>query len=334
MRIIYKGIRSGKSRVAIITYADNEENKAYDIAINIRNMTSYKVDTGVSGMIIIDVDDMNDYNNLKEWYKEFKKTSCDETSTENDNEESNNTKENDNETATDSADNNETPNKTPAELKAEINKKYGVNAVYYDTDSILCDAEKQNVCVQHNTYKELLHLIDNNETTNKTSQTCNIKAYCDGKELSVPYSEYKCVEHALEYIHSLYINRVVSYDTVFIMKLGSQAKEYTIHTLIGITDLIQYNIDDINHGLKHDSYKYVRDGVNRICDIITDNMKIVIDLNKTLYCTITKSRYDGYYRFKFVKTVYTKKPSDFARWLYTQTFTHRIDLKCWYRDLK
>ena len=278
MRIIYKGIRSGKSRVAIITYADNEENKAYDIAINIRNMTSYKVDTGVSGMIIIDVDDMNDYNNLKEWYKEFKKTSCDETSTENDNEESDNTKENDNKTATDSA--------------------------------------------------------DNNETTNKTSQTCNIKAYCDGKELSVPYSEYICVEHALEYIHSLYINRVVSYDTVFIMKLGSQAKEYTIHTLIGITDLIQYNIDDINHGLKHDSYKYVRDGVNRICDIITDNMKIVIDLNKTLYCTITKSRYDGYYRFKFVKTVYTKKPSDFARWLYTQTFTHRIDLKCWYRDLK
>lgn len=95
---------------------------------------------------------------------------------------SNNTKENDNETATDSADGNDNEtatdsvntNKTPAELKAEINKKYGVNAVYYDTDSILCDNSKQNVYVaQHN----------------ETPQIYKIKAYYDGEEITIPYNK-------------------------------------------------------------------------------------------------------------------------------------------------
>ena len=235
MRIVYKGTRSGKSRVAIITYADNEENKAYDIAINIRNMTSYKVDTGVSGMMIIDVDDMSDYNNLKEWYKKFKKTSCDETSTENDNEESDNTKENDNETVTDSADGNDnetsTDNKTHVELKNAINNKYGVNTVYYDTDSILCDNSKQNVYVAQHKTKE------NNTESNTTPQPCHIKAYYDGKELTVPYSEYKCKEHAVEYIHNVFINRVVPYDTLFMIYYGKHVEPITIETVLDTPEL-------------------------------------------------------------------------------------------------
>lgn len=242
MRIIYKGIRSGKSRVAIITYADNEENKAYDIAINIRNMTSYKVDTGVSGMIIIDVDDMNDYNNLKEWYKKFKKTSCDETSTENDNEESDNTKENDNETATDSADNNETPNKTPAELKAEINKKYGVNAVYYDTDSVLCDAEKQNVCVHHN------KTTDNEvyATTTKiiirdvcdSNEICTITPYENGKELTTSISKMKCLTNVIDYVKRLFDMNVVTRETYFtIFRIG---KRNVVLTYTNTHNIVQY----------------------------------------------------------------------------------------------
>lgn len=236
---------------------------------------------------------------------------------------------NDNETATDTKDteSDTNTNKTPAELKAEINKKYGVNAVYYDTDSILCDADKQNVYViQHNTVENVTK-----------HQTYIIKAYYDNKELTVPYSEYKCKKYAVEYIHNLYINRVVPYETLFMIYYGKHFETITIENVIDTSDLLQYNIDDINHGLKHDIYKCVREGVNRICDIITDNMKVCIDLyvsDKTTYCTITKSIYDDYYCFKFVKTVYTKRPSDFARWLYSQTYTHRIDLKCWYRDLR
>lgn len=51
MRITYKGLRSGKNRCTIITYAENEENKAYEIAHKFTIATSYKVD------------DMNDFNN-------------------------------------------------------------------------------------------------------------------------------------------------------------------------------------------------------------------------------------------------------------------------------
>lgn len=320
MRIVYKGTRLGKTRVAIITYGDNEENKAYEIAIKFRNITSYKVDTCVPGMLIIDVDDMSDYNNLKEWYKEFKK--------------SNNT--NDNKTTTDSNDTNDTKdtesdtnatnstesNKTPAELKADINNKYGVNAVYYDTDSILCDNSKQNVYVaQHN----------------ETPQIYKIKAYYDGKELTIPYNEYKCKECVIEYIHNLFMERVIPYETLFILYYGKHAETKTIDNVLDVTDLIEYNIDDINNGLKNDCYKKVREGIERICSIITDDMKVCIDLhtgNNVNYCTITSTDNKGYYGFKWVKSTYIKKPSDFARWLYFRTFVRSIELKCWYCDLR
>lgn len=198
----------------------------------------------------------------------------------------------------------------------------------------ICDMKTNNETdnTKENDNETATDSADGND--NETPQPCHIKAYYDGKELTVPYSEYKCKKNAVEYIHNLYINRVVPYETLFMIYYGKHVETITIENVIDTSDLLQYNIDDINHGLKHDCYKYVREGVNHICDIITDDMKISIDLDKTQYCTITKSRYSGYYCFKFVKTVYTKKPCDFARWLYTQTFTHRIDLKCWNRDLR
>lgn len=102
-----------------------------------------------------------------------------------------------------------------------------------------------------------------------------------------------------------------------------------------VTDLIEYNIDDINNGLKNDCYKKVREGIERICSIITDDMKVCIDLhngNNVNYCTITSTDNKGYYGFKYVKSTYIKKPSDFARWLYFKTFVRSIELKCWYHD--
>lgn len=162
-----------------------------------------------------------------------------------------NTSVSNNETVTDSADGNDnetsTDNKTPTELKAEINNKYGVNAVYYDTDSILCDSEKQVVNVSHN-------------TSDTTPQPCNIKAYYDEKELTVPYSEYKCEEHAIEYIKALYENRVVPYETLFILYYGKHAETITIEKVIDMPDLLQYNIDDINYGLITDWYEKVCEG--------------------------------------------------------------------------
>lgn len=106
MRIEYKGLRSGNSRVAIISYAENEENKAYEIARKFTIATSYKVDTLVYGMLLIEVDDMNDFNNVKEWYKEFKTTTDNTTKTESDTTETNN------DTTTDTTDTNDTESDT------------------------------------------------------------------------------------------------------------------------------------------------------------------------------------------------------------------------------
>lgn len=461
MRIVYKGTRSGKTRVAIITYSDNEKNAAYDIAIKIRNATSYKVDTGVDGMLIVDVDDMNDYNNFKEWYKEFKETSTDNKTNNNEVSDTNNGNITDNETVTDSADGNDnetvtdnetidrlqqserltgikimkynvkkiestntmtttlttsckkrdtaisrfcrflseydscfkdslliatakiyyagdaecclykadidtdeyimtyteyTPmsentnnnvvftliiefkhdenntndnetstdsansNETPVELKAEINNKYGVNAVYYDTDSILCDFEKQIVNVSCN-------------TSNITPQPCHIKAYYDGKELTVPYSEYKCKEHAIEYIKALYENRVVSYETLFILYYGKHVEPITIEMVFDTPDLLQYNIDDINVGLKTGYYKKVREGVERFCALIDDKHVCGVGfkyIKHTFDYTITKSKISGCYNVKRGNNNLIQKPSEIARILYYHTFAHVVILKYWH----
>jgi hypothetical protein len=284
----------------LISQATIEENE-YTMSVQISDNT-----------YIISIEFKHDENTTH--YKSLANTSVSNITKDNDNNEtaSDNIKD-----FTDSADD----NKTPAELKSEINKKYGVNAVYYDTDSILCNAEKQNVYVIHD------------KATDPTSQPCHIKAYYDGKELTVPYSEYKCVKYAVEYIHSLYINRVVSYDTVFILKCGSQAKEYTIHTLMNIPDLLQYNIDDINVGLKTDFYKKVREGVERLCNLIDYKHVCVVGFKYTAHTfdyAITKSKYPDSYNFKRGNNNWIQKPSEIARFLYYHTFTHEIMLKYWH----
>lgn len=222
-----------------------------------------------------------------------------------------------NETATDSADGNDnetsTDNKTPAELKAEINRKYGVNAVYYDTDSILCDSEKQIVNVSCN--------------------NCDIKAYYDGKELTVPYSEYKCKERAIEYIKALYENRVVPYETIFTLHYGATAETMTILTAINTPDLIQYNIDDINVGLKTYYYKKVREGVERLCALIDDNHVCVVGFKYTKHSfdyAITKSKYQDCYNFKRGNNNWIQKPSEIARFIYFSTIAHEVELKYWH----
>lgn len=162
-----------------------------------------------------------------------------ETSTANDNVES------DNKTSTDSADgNNETStdNKTPAGLKAEINKKYGVNAVYYDTDSILCDSEKQNVCVHQNkstdnevyatTTKIIIRdVCDNNEI-------CTITPYENGKELTTPIPKMKCLTCVIDYVKRLYALNVVTRETYFtISRVG---KRNVVLTYTNTHYIVQY----------------------------------------------------------------------------------------------
>lgn len=214
----------------------------------------------------------------------------------------------------------ETSNKTPADLKAEINKKYGVNTVYYDTDSILCDSEKQIVNVSHN-------------TSNTTPRSYHIKAYYDGKELTVPYSEYKCKEHAIEYIKALYENRVVPYETLFMLYHGKHAETITIDDVLDVTDLIQYNIDNINVGLKTDYYKKVCEGVERLCALIDDNYVCIVGFKYTKHTfdyAITKSKYPDSYNFKRGNNNWIQKPSEIARFLYYHTFAHEVILKYWH----
>lgn len=225
-----------------------------------------------------------------------------------------------NTSVSDNTNDNETPtnNKTPAELKAEINKKYGVNAVYYDTDSILCDNSKQNVYVaQHN----------------ETPQIYKIKAYYDSKELTVPYSEYKCKKHAVEYIHNLYINRVVPYETLFMIYYGKHVETITIEMVFDTPDLLQYNIDDINVGLKTDYYKKVREGVERLCALIDDNHVCVVGFKYTKHTfdyAITKSKDQGCYNFKRGNNNRIQKPSEIARFIFYHIFAHEFELKYWH----
>lgn len=250
MRIVYKGTRSGKTRVAIITYGDNEENKAYEIAIKFRNITSYKVDTGVSGMLIIDVDDMSDYNNLKVWYKEFKKsnnTNDNKTTTDNDtkdtesdtNKDTNDTNKDTN--TTDSANNEESNNKTPAELKADINKKYGVNS-----DSILNATEKQIVHKRDNevyatTTKIIIcDICDNDEV-------CTITPYENEKELTTPIPKMKCLTNVIDYVKRLYDMNVVTRETYFI--IFRDGKRNVVLTNINTHFIVNYYkvSDDMVH---------------------------------------------------------------------------------------
>lgn len=230
---------------------------------------------------------------------------------------------NDNETVTDSADgnDNETPtnNKTPAELKAEINNKYGVNAVYYDTDSVLCDTEKQNVCIHHD------------KATDST--TCYIKAYYDGKELTIPYNEYKCKECAIEYIHNLFMDRVIPYETLFILYYGKHVETIAIEMVFDTPDLLQYNIDDINVGLKTGYYKKVREGVERLCALIDDNHVCVVGFKYTKHIfdyAITKSKDQGSYNFKRGNNNWIQKPSEIARFIFYHIFAHEFELKYWH----
>lgn len=214
----------------------------------------------------------------------------------------------------------------------KINDRQGIYAdeLDYALINIIADMTKNHVTDSKDDNKET-------STNNKTQQTCHIKAYYDGKEITIPYNDYKCRKYAVEYIHNLFKERVVPYETIFTLHYNTTAETITILTVIPTTDLIQYNIDDINDGLKNDCYKKVREGFERLCDVITGTMKICIDLsdgNNTPYCTIKKSRYNCHYQFKFVKCSYMKKPSDFARWLYFKTFVRSIELKCWYFDYK
>ena len=219
-----------------------------------------------------------------------------------------------NETATDSAN----TNKTPAELKAEINKKYGVNAVYYDTDSILCDNSKQNVyVVQHN----------------ETPQIYKIKAYYDGKEITIPYNEYKCKECAIEYIHNLFMERVIPYDTLFILYYGKHVETITIDIVLDTSDLLQCNIGYVNEGLKRDSYKIVREGIKRLCNLIDDSHKCIVSLvvdNNMRDIVIFKSRFEGLWTFYSGYKITMQSPASFASWLYYNTFTHEIVFKYWH----
>lgn len=205
----------------------------------------------------------------------------------------------------------------------EINKKYGVNAVYYDTDSILCDAKKQNVyVVQHNT------------NDNETKQlTYNIKAYYDGKELTIPYNDYKCRKYAVEYIHNLFNERVVPYETIFTLHYNTTAETITILTVIPTPDLIQYNIDDINVGLKTNYYKKVREGVERICSLIDDKHICVIGFKYKRYTfdfVITKSKHHGCYNFKRGNNNWIQKPSEIARFIFYHTSFHEVIFKYWH----
>lgn len=72
MRIVYKGTKGNLDRCAIITYTEKEHDKVMEIVAAIESTTPYKCDTYVYGMVIIDVDDKDDYNNFKDLYKELK----------------------------------------------------------------------------------------------------------------------------------------------------------------------------------------------------------------------------------------------------------------------
>lgn len=210
-------------------------------------------------------------------------------------------------------------NKTPAELKAEINNKYGVNAVYYDTDSILCDTEKQNVCIHHD------------KATDST--TCYIKAYYDGKELTIPYNEYKCKECAIEYIHNLFMDRVIPYETLFILYYGKHVETITIEIVLDTPDLLQCNTGYVNEGLKRDNYKIVCEGLKRLCSLIDDSHKCIVSLvtaNNTHDFVIFKSKFEGLWTFYSEYKATMQTPETFARWLYHNTFTHKIVLKYWH----
>lgn len=138
-------------------------------------------------------------------------------------------------------------NKTPAELKAEINNKYGVNAVYYDTDSILCDAEKQNVCVHQNkatdneVYVTTTKIIVRDVCDN--DEVCTITPYENGKELTTPIPKMKCLTCVIDYVTRLYDMNVVTRETYF--KISRVGKRNVVLTYTNTHNIVQcYNISD------------------------------------------------------------------------------------------
>ena len=144
-------------------------------------------------------------------------------------------------------DNTESNNKTSAELKAEINNKYGVNAVYYDTDSILCDAEKQNICVHQNkatdneVYATTTKIIVRDVC--KNDEVCTITPYENGKELTTPIPEMKCLTNVIDYVTRLYDMNVVTRETYF--KISRVGKRDVILTYTNTHNIVQYyNISD------------------------------------------------------------------------------------------
>lgn len=174
---------------------------------------------------------------------------------------------------------------------------------------------------------------DSADGNNETPQPCHIKAYYDGEELTVPYSEYKCKKHAVEYIHNLYINRVVPYETLFMIYYGKHVETITIEIVLDTPDLLQCNTGYVNEGLKRDSYKIVCEGLKRLCSLIDDSHKCIVSLvtaNNTHDFVIFKSKFEGLWTFYSEYKATMQTPETFARWLYHNTFTHKIVLKYWH----
>lgn len=216
-----------------------------------------------------------------------------------------------------------------------IEFKHDENTTYYKSLANVSDNTKEN----DNDTKDTE--LDTNETSthNKApAESYIIKAYYDGKELTIPYNEYKCEECAVEYIHNLFMERAISYDTLFILYHGKHVETIPIGSVLDINDLIEYNIDDINNGLKKDCYKKVRQGFERICDIINEsNDRIIICLDihsgiNVYYYTITKSNFEGLNAFKSGNMDKIQTGNSFARWLYYHTCVNSIELICWYYD--
>lgn len=152
-----------------------------------------------------------------------------------------------------------TDNKTPAELKAEINKKYGVNAVYYDTDSILCDAEKQNVCVHQNkttdneVYATTTKIIVRDVCEN--DEICTITPYENEKELTTPIQKMMCLTNVIDYVTRLYDMNVVTRETYFVISRVGKRDVVLTYTNTHIKEL-SHLIDNIRFNTQEYCDKY------------------------------------------------------------------------------
>lgn len=159
-----------------------------------------------------------------------------------------------------------TVQKTPSNMINDINKKFGVNCIYHDTDSIMCDNTIQIV----NTHKDYI-----------------LRAFENGKELTSQCPYFSKREYAIDYINNLYENGVVSRGVVFTINNSDIYDCFSDVKMTGTTAQIKYATDILNEFYKQLCNDIAFEYKMRIYDDIDVENKDYYE-NLNIYITILK----------------------------------------------